>query len=224
MSDVVNVDEGGVVPFYCRDSVLYGCNRAELESSRDIVAAINSQGDSFAEALESLSMTISALPDSSGEITALQVLTGVFVAFVGALSAYLFNYFHWVMVSKKQRVSRAGKALSELIEELETLSVEYWLGEYSSERKNAIHAIEISIKSKLRLIQRHIILVVPELKSRKAASRKHKLEEFGYEIYDIVTGDEFESKGRRSSKKKAVSISMKCADMRAAISALEYCV
>jgi len=59
-----------------------------------------------------------------------------------------------------------------------------------------------------------------ELNSKKSESNRKELKGFSLDIYDLVTGDEFESVSRVASKSKTIKISTKCSDIKAMISAL----
>jgi hypothetical protein len=124
----------------------------------------------------------------------------------------LFNRFHWLWTEKKKKETESFNKLSIIIRELETLAVEYWTKDYSNDDKKN----EVYIKSKIRLIQKYIRVI-----NTKEKSIKNELDGFLSDIFDLVTGDEFESKKRKSSKSKAISISYKCADIFAVIS--NYC-
>ena len=188
-------------------------------SLADNITALSSElGDS----IDNLTTTLSSLLEPANSLTFTQFIFAIFVAFIGAFSAYLFNLFHWSMVEKKQKVSRSSLALSLLIKDLETTAVDYWIQGFKEKKHKKIHAAEISIKSKIRLVSKYIVLITPELNTQKTEYIKQKLEEFMLEIFDLVTGDEFESKTREPSKYKATKIAIRCSDIRAVISALDF--
>ena len=191
-----------------------------VEPNHDITEAITSLSNNLTESVAQLSSTLSSLHISSDSITFTQLMFACFVAFVGAFSAYLFNLFHWRVLEKKKKISNIGVQLTTLINELESIAVQYWLHDYAKERLQQSSIAEISIISKLRLITRYIGLITPELKKGTTASGKQKLEDFGLDIFDLITGDEFESIDRKASKPKAMKISKKCSDIRAVISSL----
>ena len=193
---------------------------AITSSNESVTKEITLLSDRISDEVMHLTETISSLHVPSIGIASEQVYFAVFIAFMGAFSAYLFNLFHWVMVNKKQRKDGIGIALSVLVGELESISVTYWLNDYDKECKQKIHATEIAIKSKIRLIIRYIGILSAELNSKKSESNRKELKDFSLDIYDLVTGDDFESVSRVASKSKAIKISTKCSDIKAMISAL----
>ena len=195
------------------------CDSVVLTGS-DIAESLTSLGEDVGEAILQLESTIMSLLSTSSSVTFEKVLFAVFIAFIGAMSAYLFNYFHWKMIEKKQRVSNIGMALNSLVNDLESISIDYWVQDYKVNDIQEIHAIEILIKSKTRLISRYVPIFVCELHSGRNADKIKKLEEFRLDIFDLVTGDEFESKDRKASKPKALQIANRCSDIRAMISSL----
>jgi hypothetical protein len=132
-------------------------------------------------------------------------LTSAFVgACLGSFLAFLFSRLNWKLTEKDKQEKEFFSKLSTLIESLETLSVEYWIKDHNEEdEKN-----EVYIKSKHRLLERYIREI-----NTKDESIKKELENFASNIFDVITGDDFESKKRESSKSRAISISNKCADI-----------
>ena len=189
----------------------------------NISDAVTASGENISHALLQLQTTLNTLIENSSGINSSQIIFAMFIAFIGALSAYLFNYFHWKMVEKKGKVSRISRGLSDLIGDLEEISVSYWVCDYMEEQQQEIHVAEISIKSKRHLISKYIRIISDELNTTKTALVKQNLEEFNLEIFDLVTGDGFESKTRVASKHKAMEIAKRCSDVKAMISSLEFC-
>jgi hypothetical protein len=193
---------------------------AIASSNESVNKEIALLSENISDAVMRLSETISSLHAPSIGITSEQVYFAVFIAFIGAFSAYLFNLFHWNMVNKKQRKDGISITLSVLVGELESISVTYWLNDYDKECKQKIHATEIAIKSKIRLIVRYIGILSAELNSKKLESKIKELDDFRFDIFELVTGDEFESASRIASKAKAIKISNRCSDVKAMISSL----
>jgi len=143
------------------------------------------------------------------------------VAIVGAFSAYLFNFFHWKMVEKKKIESQVIQYAESLIKNLEIMAVNYWVENYKEQNEHEINAIEIMIKSTLHSLNQHISNFDFIKNNCGQNSNKQILKDFHSEIYDLITGDDFESKNRKSSKSKAMKISLLCTDVRAKISSLD---
>lgn len=175
-----------------------------------LIGPVESIEDSLAH-IQSLLSSLNSLP------VGIAITEGVFIAVIGALSAYFFNYFHWNMVSKKNKVSELSTELSSLISELESVAVNYWLTPYCEESKEKSLAAEIAIKSKRHLASRYIRLVASELKAKKYASINRDLDDFDRDIFDLVTGDHFESHSRNISPVRASKIAKKCGKIKSVI-------
>lgn len=171
--------------------------------------------------IDQLATTLVSLLETANSLTFTQFLFAAFVAVVGALSAYIFNYLHWKMVEKKQKLSKVSEVMAALITELEKLSVDYWIEGYDEDKRLQIQAVEVSIKSKLRLISRYTKIIAPYLKNKQATSNKQKLEDFESDIFDWASGDDFESTGRKASKATAMKVSNLCADIKSTIITFE---
>lgn len=85
----------------------------------------------------------------------------------------------------------------------------YWIEEHNKDDVEN----EIYIKSKIRLLTKYVKKI-----DKKQASKEDVLNDFASNLYDLVTGDDFESQNRKASKRKASLISYACADILANIS------
>ena len=195
---------------------------AQLGNDQDLTDAVLTTGETVSEAIARLESTLSMLLSASDTITPTEIGFAVFVAFVGALSAYLFNLFHWRTVAKREKLSGVGNALTILIDKLESTAVEYWIRECKEENKEIDRAMEISLKTKTRLVARYVDLFVSGHKDNATWKDLQKLRSFKGEIFDVVTGEEFESRSRKASKAKALKISNLCSDATALIVSLDY--
>jgi len=195
-------------------------NVEQLDSN--ITNAIDSLDKNLSEAITQLSTNLSSLLTPADDEFIVKILYAVLVVVIGAFSAYLFNFFHWKMVEKRNKVSKIGVTLSALISDLESVAVDYWIKDYKAEDKQQTQATEVLLKSKLRLVSRYIKIIFRELNTKKTESINQKIKKFGLEIFDLVTGDEFETTIKKASKQKATLISNQCTDVRAIISSLEF--
>lgn len=128
-----------------------------------------------------------------------EFISAIISATVGAFSASAFNYFHWKMVEKKHKESEYLAILSKVIAELEDLSLEYWIKDANDEdSKN-----EAYLKSKLWFLQKYTRL-----------KKDKELNDFVSEMYDLITGGDFETKNRKASNAKAIKISKKFSDIK----------
>lgn len=157
------------------------------------------------DSIELLNSTLVSQSDNNSFIEPfiplISVITGAFIGF-------FCNRFHWIWTEKEKKKTDSFAKIFTLINELETLSVEYWTKDHCEDDKKN----EVYIKSKIRLLTKYVRFV-----DAKQEAIKKDLDNFTSEIFDLVTGDEFESKNRKTSKKKAISISYRCADINAAV-------
>ncbi len=192
-----------------------------LVSSENISKAITVASLKIDKSIGQFEGTLLSLLSSSTNTALIQM---IFVAIAGAFSAYLFNWFHWRMAEKKKKVSRISSELLSVINDLESISTDYWVRGYKEEDKEDIHIKEALIKSKVKLIPRYIKIIIPELKARNIEQKKEKLENFGMNIFEWATGDDFESKNRKPLKGRASKIINKCSDIKATILHLDLYV
>jgi hypothetical protein len=157
----------------------------------------------------SIELFNSALAAHANSNYGLKSFIPIIAVILGALLGYFFNRFHWSWTEKKKKETESFNKVSTLISELETLSVEYW----TKNRNDDDEKNEVYIKSKIRLLEKYIRLI-----NTKDKLIKNELDDFVSDIFDLVTGDDFESKKRKASKTKAISISYKCADINASVS------
>lgn len=206
-------------------AVVFGEKTARTDS--EIVVAIESLGDVLGERIAHLASTVSLLAPPSDDFSLRKIFIALFVVFIGAFSAYIFNFLHWKMVDKRNKLSKIGESLNILIKDLEVCAIEYWTKDYNELEQHQINVLEISLKSRLLLIPKYILILNAELAGldrKKHTLTTNKLTEFGCQIFDLVTGGEFESKQRKASKSKAMRISSQCSNVRAKISSLDFSV
>ena len=161
---------------------------------------------------DSFELVSSLLTLQSDNNLSIKLLIPLISALVGAFSAFLFNRFHWKMVEKKKKETDLFVKISTLIGELETLSVQYWIKDHNENDDEK----EVYLKSKFRLLYKYIRAI-----DVKAESIKNKLVEFQSDTFDLVTGEDFESKKRKASKQKAILITYKFSEIYVSVS--RYC-
>lgn len=188
----------------------------DCQSMSNIAKSVSLLSEDLHAAIEQLTTTLATVITTS-DSSHLSLFIPPTSAIIGACSAYAFNFFHWKMVEKKKKESDICLALISLIGELESLTVDYWTQDYKEDDQKA----EIYIKSKIRLVVRYINNFSKKNKTNKTIDINAELDKFGLDIFDLITGDDFESKQRKASKQKAMKISYQCSDIKALISS--YC-
>lgn len=176
---------------------------------------------SIVDAIDRLSAKLVALPALQGSISLNDFVAAVFVVIIWAFSAYCFNYWHWKTVKKNTNITNLSKELGVLIKQLEDESVTYWVKDYDDKLLHEFSAAEVSIKSKIRLINSIIDTFTHRLSEENYERQVKKLKIFRNELFDLVTGDDFESKRRKASKSKAIKISTYCSNIRTTIAQLD---
>ncbi len=203
--------------FVCLDKKLSSILENIDLSITEKLSLLGQSLDEFTDKLSDIVLSLQMAPDGTFEE---KLCLGIIVTLVGAFSAYLFNMFHWRMVHKTQQESLVYTALLELIKEIEEIAVDYWLRSYSKGKKADINGDEVRIKSRLRLMSRYVKEISSMSKSRRLESRREKVSEVAVDIFELITGDDFESASRKASRIKATQISYKCADIKATILSL----
>jgi len=151
-----------------------------------------------------------------------EVILGPFLAaFFGAAAAYAFAKMQWTESEKTQKLSRSAQELRAAIEELQNRSVDYWCKDYDRKEIEAIEIAEAKIHSLLqmtRLLSRE--LINSGLSCLDGKDMVDSLRLFESKAYDIITGDNFESAGRKASKAKVKQIVKMCTEQRAGLAYL----
>lgn len=141
------------------------------------------------------------------------LIVGIIVAIGGAFAAYIFS-----VIQKKQDEVRSNLrsivvSLHGMISELEDLSLNYWLSDASNDElednKNSI-----KIKNTLKLIRKY-----KDQYRRTNPDQEYftNIERFCSAVFDIATGEDFESPYRKKSRQKAAVISRECTEAKATL-------
>ncbi len=196
-------------------------NTALSSTSSDISASIIELESSINKSINLLSTDlVRTIIQTNDGATLSTFIFASFIALIGPFSAYLFTFFHWRKLEKRRNSSNLGKGLIDLIKELEIISLKYWISELYKKKKETIQISEIKIKSIIRQINKQTILFSDTLSDKNTENRIDKLNSFKSEIFDLVTGDDFESKIRKPSRYKATKIATQCTDARVAITSI----
>lgn len=188
-------------------------------SSTNIIQSLRHLESSLVDSSELLSSELSRTILSVNDgVTNKTLFFAIFISFIGAFSAFVFNLLYWRVIRKKQILSNLGKDLLDLIENIESLALTYWVNEYDEKETKTYHISEIEIKTSLRQLNKHVRIFSETIKGKIYSDEKNQLDSFVSNIYDLVTGDGFESKTRESSKPKAMKIARECSDARVVIS------
>ncbi|WP_321407002.1 hypothetical protein [Tolumonas auensis] len=159
------------------------------------------------------------------------IMVPVISATLGAFSAFIFNRLNWSMQNKIANTTKSCEGIIEIIDTLESESLEYW-----SQRRGYKNDTEFQLKERkliygLSLLKKHIDILVnmqtskPWYKFWKANvlfNQGRVLSDFHSEIYDEITGGLFQSKCRDKDLNKAFNISKKCMEAKSTLSEIIY--
>lgn len=188
------------------DSV--GLQSDELGNDTNIVKSISIASDKITNALNHPKVT----PFFSTALL-IPVITGL----VGASAAFFYNKLHWYSVKSREEKIKKIDALIEIVISLEEVAVDYWMKNYAKKLSRDNKKAEIKIKSHLALINTLIKDVIDNEPSRKQDKLRDKFIIPHGELFDLITGDDFESSSRKSNPSKSDQISSKCLKFRVAL-------
>jgi uncharacterized membrane protein YgaE (UPF0421/DUF939 family) len=166
-------------------------------------------------AINNIAKAIPVPPSPYVEAFALLIVGAV----IAGLVAFGFNHLHWKMKSRQSEVAHMVERILAQISILEEMGVAYWLEGFSTEQTAQHQANEIRIKSAFRLMLRYLDLLgsICRKNSKHNVAMK-SLNKINGNLYDVITGADFESSNRLPCKPTAAKISRKCADAKGEIS------
>lgn len=124
--------------------------------------------------------------------------------FVGALAAYLFNLFHWKTTERLRKLELVSQSIIDNTVKIEHAAVEYWLsgsGQNEQEKLRLKH-LEITIKSLLLNQNSSTSKLISICRIRKQAEIAESIKKMNNRLYDLATGEEFESAQKPSRPSK----------------------
>jgi hypothetical protein len=180
---------------------------------------INSNTQELINMIDALEKIEQAIPSSTISDGVVIAITG---ALSGAIAAFLFNWLYSSRTTKRDNLIKLASSLNEKIEVLESSARTYWLIPYSQKLALKLNAQEIKIKSNLkavRILSRSFSSRINRTKNQTLVS---EITDYTDNIYDLITGGEFESKDRKASINTATKISNSSSVIRAKISDFSF--
>jgi hypothetical protein len=151
----------------------------------------------------------------------MDLLKALFLVVTASLSAFVFNYFHWKLQEKSKSIFSTASALKEYLELLEQKSILYWANDYKAGCSILLlqekRILEIEITSSLKLVRTLTRQLNSIVIGRVYKSEIVKLSNFSSNIYDLVTGDEFEEETIPSNFRKCSKISIQTNEIKAIV-------
>ncbi|RLA45633.1 MAG: hypothetical protein DRR42_19175 [Gammaproteobacteria bacterium] len=174
-------------------------------------------GESQDRVLEQMQLITAALQSSEIDKWLIPLGVGFVSAVAGAMAAYLFSRLQWRITQRQNALSAGATELLSLITQLEDLVVNFWLVDASSMAGPVLHGDQLKIKSLLMLTIRYSrgLKSVKMTESHKASA--DRLAVLVSDIYDLATGDDFESPHRKASNPTAVKLATQCAEARSSV-------
>ncbi|MBO2617670.1 MULTISPECIES: hypothetical protein [Shewanella] len=154
--------------------------------------------------------TISSIPDGSYPLT---IISGLLSACVAAGAAFLLNYLFWRKIRKHNRVSHFAQLSIEHLDLFEKITTEYWSTGYNKNRIAKNKILEARIKSNFIVLK----TCLEEFKKRvpdKFQNDKKIITTFIEDIFEIATGDQFESSQRKPNLSLSKRISVSCSSIK----------
>lgn len=133
----------------------------------------------------------------------------IIVGLISAFSAFLFNLIHWVIVDSRAKKQKKIDVVNDLFERISTNSCSYWLRDYQPEDE----VLSILIKTDIKILGR-------EIKVLGNNSTINNLVDLMGEIFDVATGEDFESVNKKKNRSIAATVASKSAEARGLTSIL----
>lgn len=152
-------------------------------------------------------------PSFSASSLLIPIITGIVVS----SAAFLYNKWHWCSVKNREIKIKTADALIEIVTDLDEVAVDYWMRNYSKKLSRDNTKAEIKMKSQLGLVNTLIPSLVKYAPYRKRRETEISFRKFHDELFDLITGDDFETSSRKSNPSKASQISNKCLKFRVAL-------
>lgn len=109
-----------------------------------------------------------------------------------------------------------------MVNELRSDAISYWLKGYSKKSAKSLLEEEMRIKASLNIINSTITIYVQQESRWKRKDIEAQLRVFHDELFDIITGDDFESQARKQDKAKVSAISTKCVAFRVLLNTIKF--
>lgn len=149
------------------------------------------------------------------------LITALISTICAATAAFIYNKIHWYSVVKRETRTNLLESISDVVNELRTDAISYWLKGYSRKSAKSLLEEEMRIKASLNIINSTITIYASKISRRKKKDIEPKLRAFHDELFDIITGDDFETQGRKQDKGKVSAISTKCVAFRVMLNTIK---
>lgn len=163
------------------------------------------------DSLISVSQSLSKMSDSSLSDSAIKLT--IISAVSAAAAAFVFNLIQWKITKRRERREAFEKGILDQLSRLRDDLMIYWMRSQKSDKvANAIS--EMNIKSDLKTLDRLIKLYYETFPPLRVPKNKGEVDLLYSDLFDIATGEDFESQNRAASPQTARQVSGKIADIR----------
>lgn len=144
----------------------------------------------------------------------LTFVLNVFPVLLGALAGYWLSNKQWKKAESKKDLVGSVRELDFLLKEIEEKAVEFWC------RGSNVNVVEDSIvhstlASNIAMSDQLVEHLLSNEVLKLDTSVVSKLTIYKDDIYELATGEEFESISRKVDKVRATKISKRCVEIRA---------
>ncbi len=150
------------------------------------------------------------------------LITALISTICAATAAFAYNKVHWRSVVKRETKTKLLESISDVVNELRSDAISYWLKGYSKKSAKSLLEEEMRIKASLNIINSTITIYVQQESRWKRKDIEAQLRVFHDELFDIITGDDFESQARKQDKAKVSAISTKCVAFRVLLNTIKF--
>ena len=150
------------------------------------------------------------------------VTTVIYSALVAAFAAFIFNYFHWRIVARNERHSIVGNLLLSQIEDIEKISVEYWLQPYNGNNSTDLACMESTIKSLHGAIRISVSIYIKKIPRQSQKELEKQLDKFVGKLFDVATGGDFQTKSHSASRVRANQLLALCNNIKSKLAVVIF--
>ena len=179
---------------------------------------VNGINATISDSADKIYQAISHPPVASFNSTALYI--ALIAGLCATTVAFIYNKIHWYSVRKRDARIKIAETIIEIVTLLDESSVDYWMRNYAKKLSRDNKKTEIKIKSYLGQINILIPSVVQSVSFMSREKNKKELSQLHSDLYDLITGDDFETSSRKVDVVKADQISNKCLTLRVMLTKL----
>ena len=131
----------------------------------------------------------------------------------GALVGYWLTNRHWNKIEEERKLVASAKEIEFILNEIEDQSVGFWCRE-CDEDTQADSVAHTTLSSKILMSSQLVTEFLSNDKIKKDVGLVTKLNLYLEDIFELATGEDFESSTRNCDKSRATLISRRCSEAR----------